>query len=91
MFEQMDKKIIAIFGSIIMPMELLTRDFPRPDLRPNNDPFPIKKWANLPKMTYIIPNFFVLYFMKIWTKIPKLQMHENLHNNVNENMFSFTF
>ena len=24
-------------------------------------------------------------------KIPKLQMDENLHKNVNENMFSFTF
>ena len=46
-------------------------------------------------MVYIIPNFFVLHFgeyvMKIGTKIAKLQMHENLHKNVNENMFSFTF
>ena len=29
--------------------------------------------------------------MKIHSKIPKLQMHENLHKNVNENMLSFTF
>ena len=31
--------------------------------------------------------------MKIQTKIPKLQMHndEKLHKSVNENMFSFTF
>ena len=33
---------------------------------------------------------FVLHFgenfMKIGTKIAKLQMHENLHKNVNENM-----
>ena len=29
--------------------------------------------------------------MKIRTKIAKLQMHETLHKNVNENMFSFTF
>ena len=29
--------------------------------------------------------------MKIRTKIAKLQIHENLHKNVNENMFSFTF
>ena len=47
------------------------------------------------KMVYIIPNFLVLQFgenfMKIGTKIAKLQMHENLHKNVNENMFSFTF
>ena len=43
-----------------------------------------------PKIVYIIPNFIVLYFgehfMKIQTKIPKIQMHENLHKNVNENM-----
>ena len=26
--------------------------------------------------------------MKIHSKIPKLQMHENLHKNVNENTFS---
>ena len=46
-------------------------------------------------MVYIIPNFVVLHFgenfMQIQTKIAKLQMHENLHKNVNENMFSFTF
>ena len=34
---------------------------------------------------YIIPNFLVLHvgenFMKIQTKIPKLQMHEILHKN----------
>ena len=29
--------------------------------------------------------------MKIIDKKAKLQMHENLHKNVNENMFSFTF
>ena len=29
--------------------------------------------------------------MKIQTKILKLQMFENLHKNVNENMFSFAF
>ena len=42
-------------------------------------------------MVYIIPNFLVLHFgeyvMKIGTKIAKWQMHENLHKNVNENMF----
>ena len=46
-------------------------------------------------MDYIIPNFLVLNFgenlMKIRTKIAKLQLQENLHKNVNENMFSFTF
>ena len=44
-----------------------------------------------PKMVYIIANFLVLQFgenfMKIWTKIVELQLHENLHKN----MFSFTF
>ena len=46
-------------------------------------------------MVYIIPNFSVLHFgekfMKMGTKIGKLQIHENLHKNVNENMFSFIF
>ena len=46
-------------------------------------------------MVYIIPILLVLHFgenfMKIGTKIAKLQMHENLQKNVTENMFSFTF
>ena len=46
-------------------------------------------------MVYIIPNFLVIHFaenfMKIRSEIAKLQIHENLHKNVNENMFSFTF
>ena len=46
-------------------------------------------------MVHIIPNFIVLHFgvnfMKIQTKIAKLQIHEILHKNVNENMFSCTF
>ena len=58
-------------------------------------PFQIKNMQKLPKMVYIIPSFLVLHFgenfMKIRTKIAKLQMHENLHKIVNENMFSFTF
>ena len=45
-------------------------------------------------MVYIIPKYLVVNFdenfMEIGTKIAKLQMHENLHKNVNENMFSFT-
>ena len=44
---------------------------------------------------FILPNFLILHFgeifMKIRTKIPKLQMHEVLHKNVNENVFSFNF
>ena len=73
----------------------VSRDFPKPDLGSNNSPFPIKKEQKLPKMMYIIPNFLVLHFgghfMKIRAKIAKLQIHENLHKNVNENMFSVTF
>ena len=46
-------------------------------------------------MAYIIPSFLDLHFaenfMKILTKIAKLRMHEKLHKNVNENLFSFTF
>ena len=55
----------------------------------------LKNEQKLSNMQYIIPNFLVLHFgeifMKIGTKIAKLQVHENLHKNVNENMFSFTF
>ena len=51
-------------------------------------PLPISKMSkNFPKWC-IIPNILVLHFrenfMKIQTKIAKLQMHENLHQNVNE-------
>ena len=46
-------------------------------------------------MVYIIPNILVLHFgenfMKIRSKIPKLQMHENLHKNVNETGFHSHF
>ena len=55
----------------------------------------LKNEPKLPKMVYIIPNLLILHFgenfKQIRTKIAKLQMHENLHKNVNENMFSFTF
>ena len=64
-------------------------DFPRPDFQNiGPGPFPIKNEQKLSQMVYIIPNWLVLHFgenfMKIWTKTAKLQMHEN----VNENMFS---
>ena len=69
------------------------RDFPRLDLGPNIGPIPIKKnlkGQNLSEMVDIIPNFLVLHFgenfMEIRTKIPKLQMHEILHKNMNENI-----
>ena len=55
----------------------------------------IKNEQKLPKMVYSISNILALHcgekFIKIRTKIAKLQMHENLHKNVNEKMFSFTF
>ena len=57
-------------------------------------PSQFKIQQKLPKMVYNIPDFLVLQFgenfRKIRTKIAKLQTHENLHKNVNENMFSFT-
>ena len=69
---------------------MFTRDFPRPVLGPK-----IKNEQKLTKMVYIIPNVLVVHFggnfMKIQAKIAKLQIHENLHKNVNENVFSFTF
>ena len=58
-------------------------------------PSQFKNEQKLPKAMYIIIPFLVLHFsenfIKIQTKIAKLQMHEILHKNVNENMFSFTF
>ena len=58
-------------------------------------PSQLKNEQKLPKMVFIIPNYLVLHFgenfMKIQTEIAKLQIHENLHKNMNENMFSFTF
>ena len=54
-----------------------------PDLGPNIGPSQSKNEQNLPKVMYVIPNFLLLHFgenfMKIRTKIAKLQMHENLH------------
>ena len=58
-------------------------------------PIPISNCAKTSQNGVYHFQFLVLHFgvnfMKIGTKIPKLQMHENLHKNVNENMFSFTF
>ena len=69
--------------------------FPWPDLGLNIDPSHLNE-QKLPKMVYIIPNFLLVLhvgenFLKILKKIVKLQMHENFHKNVNENVFSFTF
>ena len=75
--------------------QVLPRDFPMPTLGPNIGPFQFKNDQNLSKMLYIIPKFLVVHFgenfTKIGTKIAMLQMHESLYENVNENMFSFTF
>ena len=65
------------------------------NIGPSISPSQLKKQQKLSKMVFIIPIFLVLNFgenfMKIRTKIAKLQMHENLHKNVNEKVFSFTF
>ena len=50
------------------------RDFPRPDLRPNNGPFPIQKEG-------VVLQFGENFMIKR-SKIPNLQIHENLHKNV---------
>ena len=56
-------------------------------------PSQFKNMQKLFKMVYIIPNFLVQHFgekfMKSGTKKLKLQMHENLHQNVNENIQIF--
>ena len=58
-----------------------------PDLGPSIAPCKFKNEQKLPKIVDIIANFLVLYFgenfIKTRTKLPKLQMHVN----VNENMF----
>ena len=77
--------------TLLLPL-VTNRDFPRLDLGP---PSELKKWAKTsPYALYhsqIPTSTFWWNFTKIWTKIAKLQMHENFHKNVNENMFSFTF
>ena len=58
-------------------------------------PSKILKWAKTSQNgvyhSQFLSSKFWWKFMKILTKIAKLQIHENLHKNVNENMFSFTF
>ena len=72
------------------------RHFSRPDLGPNISLCPIKKYAKTSnKKVYIIPKCLVLHFgenfMEIGTKTAEVQVLENLHINVNENMFSLMF
>ena len=59
------------------------RDFPRHDLGQITAPSQFNNEQELSNMVRIIPIFLVLHFeenlMKIWLKLPKLQMHENLH------------
>ena len=58
----------------------INRNFPRPDFGANIDPFTIKKWTKTSQNGVSFLHFGEI-FMKIWTKIAKLQMHENLHKN----------
>ena len=84
--------IVRDSTDIIYPWHYFLRsnwDFPRPDLGQ------LKNEQTLPKMVLIIPNFFVLHsdvnFMKIRTKLSKLQMHVFLLKIMNGTFFSFTF
>ena len=58
-------------------------------------PSKFKNEQKLPKMVYIIPNFLGLHvgenFMKIRSKLRKLAKCDNLHKNVNENVFIHIF
>ena len=69
------------------------RDFPRSDLGPNKGPFSIQKRAKNSKNCVYPSQFLVLHFGEDFMKLrsKKLCMHEKLHKNVNESMFSFTF
>ena len=59
------------------------RDYPRHDWGQITAPSQFDNEQELSNMVCIIPNFLVLHFgenlMKIWLKLQKLQMHENLH------------
>ena len=62
------------------------RDFPRPDLGPNNGPFPIQNEQKTSQngvyhSQFLSSTFLVKISWKSDKKIPKLQMHENLHKN----------
>ena len=87
--------LYSTYQIYLLQVNYKLRDFPKPDLRPNIGPFPLKNEQTLPIIVYIIPNLFVLLsgenFIKMGTKLSKLQMLEILHKNVNENVFSFIF
>ena len=55
-------------------------------------PSQFKIEQKLSKMVYTIPNFLVLLFgenfVKIQTKIARLQIHEHLHKNVNSHLYA---
>ena len=69
------------------------RDLPRPDLGLNNGPLLIQCWAKSSQDGVYHSKLFISTFWRKFHEnlITKLQMNENLHKNVNENMFSFTF
>ena len=57
-------------------------------------PSQLKNEQKLPKMVYIFPNFIVLHFGENFMKIRienskvNLQMHKNLHKNLNEHFYA---
>ena len=57
-----------------------------------NYPSQFKNEHKLPTIVYIFHNFQVLHFgehfMKIGTKTPELEMHENLHKNMNSHFYA---
>ena len=53
------------------------------------------RFEKVSKMVYVIPNFLFLHFgesfLKTQTKIPKLQMHENVHKMLMKTCFQSHF
>ena len=72
----------------------MSRDFPKSDLGSNFGLLPIQKLSKTSQNSVYYSQY--LYSIFWWTfhenlnKTAKLQIHENLHINVNENMLSFT-
>ena len=74
------------------------RDFPRPDLGPNISHFPIQKLAKTSQNVVYHSQFLSSPFwwkgQENQNKIAQLQMHENLHKNMNQvfiHIFSWVF
>ena len=75
-----DRTLEYFFDKVTYTTKSVTRYFPRPDLGTISGPFPIKNEQMHPKVLYNIPKFLVLHFgesfIKVRTKLVKLQMHE---------------